>query len=71
MNKIIVKDIPVGVLLIVLSFFCIYGIMYFTGFPPLLQLIAIVLLSIASLRLIKVGMDLISGIEVNVKNDKE
>lgn len=70
MSKIIIKDIPVGVLLIVLSFFCIYGIMYYTGFPPLLQLIAIVLLSIASLRLIKVGMDLIFGIEVNVKKDE-
>lgn len=69
MNKIKIKDVPVGVLLIVLSLFCVYGVMYLSGFPSLLHLIGIVLLSIICSRLVNVGADLISGIEVNVKKD--
>jgi len=69
MNKIRIKDIPVGTLLVVLSFCSAYAVMYLAGFPPLLHIVGILLLSLMTSRLANVGIDLIFGIEVNVKKD--
>jgi hypothetical protein len=67
----IVKDVPIGVLLLVLSLYATTGIMYFAGWPSALHTIAIFVCSIMAYKLTHVGLDLISGIEIADKNDKE
>lgn len=60
----IVKDIPIGILLLVLSFYCLYGVMYFAGFPTTAYLIGIVFMAHLGIKLVIVGFDLIFGIEM-------
>jgi hypothetical protein len=65
----IVKDVPVGVLLIVISMFGAYGVTVLANHPPTLHIIAIFALCFITNRLVVVGMDLIQGIEIKDKND--
>ena len=65
----IVKDIPVGVLLIVISLFSAYGVTALANHPPTLHVIAIFALCFVTHRLVVVGMDLIQGIEIKDKNN--
>jgi len=59
----LVKDIPVGVLLIVLSQFVFYGVVYLTNFPKWYELIAIVFLTLISSDMVTYGVKLIKGYE--------
>jgi uncharacterized membrane protein YoaK (UPF0700 family) len=65
----IVKDIPIGVLLIVIAMFAAYAVTVLSNFPPTLNLIAIFGLCYVTNKLVSVGMDLIQGIEIKDKND--
>lgn len=67
----IIRDVPIGVLLVVLGLFCIYFVQYLSGFPTLLPLLGILLSSIAAHKLINIGIDVIAGFEVTDKNDKK
>lgn len=67
----IVRDVPIGVLLVVLGLFCVYFVQYLSGFPTLLPLLGILLSSIAAHKLINVGIDVIVGIQVADKNDQK
>lgn len=67
----IVKDIPIGILMIVVSMFSCYGVMVLASNPPTLNLIAIFVLCYVTNKLISVGMDLIQGIKIADKNDKK
>lgn len=63
----IVKDIPIGVLLLVLSAYCFYGVSHLSGHPSTLYLFLILLLIHLAFKLIIVGYDLIFGIELKEK----
>lgn len=67
----IIRDVPIGVLLIVLSLFFIYFVQYLSGFPQVLPLIGILLSSTAAHRLMSVGIDVITGIQIEDKNDQK
>jgi hypothetical protein len=66
-----VKDIPIGTLLIVISLFCIYATSKLANNPPFLSLVGIFFLCFITNKLIAVGIDLIAGLEIPVKNDQE
>jgi len=59
------RDIPVGVLLIVLAQFVFYGVMYITKFPSMWELFGIVFLTLVSSDMVSYGISLIKGIEVD------
>ena len=60
----LIRDIPIGVLLVVLALWCISIVQYLAGWPDFINLIGIVFLSMLGLRLLWVGYDVISGIQV-------
>lgn len=64
----LVKDIPIGVFMIVLSLWCVFAVQTLAGWPELPNLIGILLMSVLGWKLILVGMDVIIGIEI--KDDK-
>ena len=61
----IVKDIPVGVLILVLSQFVFYGVIYLAKHPPFWELAGIVFLTLVSSDMVHFGIRLIRG----YKND--
>ena len=62
MNEVkIVKDIPVGVLLIVLSQFVFYGVIYLTKFPSFWELAGIVFCTLVASDMVHYGIRLIKG----------
>jgi hypothetical protein len=63
-QTILIRDIPVGVLLIVLAQFFIYGLLYITKFPSVMELLGIYLFIIGADVLFRVGLGLIIGKEV-------
>lgn len=67
----LIRDIPIGVLLIVLSVWCVTLVEYLAGNPQTLPLFGIVILSISAWKLMLVGFDVIVGIEIADKNGKE
>lgn len=67
----IVRDVPIGVLLIVLSMWCLALVQYLAGWPNFIHLIGIVVLSGLVWRFVNVGLDVIVGIEIADKNGKE
>jgi hypothetical protein len=58
-----IQDIPVGVLLIVLSQFVFYGVIYIAKFPSLWELMGIVFLTLVSTDMVSYGIKLIKGYE--------
>ena len=56
-----IKDIPGGVLLIVLAQFVFYGVVYLTKFPSLWELFGIVFLTLVSSDMVHYGIKLIKG----------
>jgi ABC-type multidrug transport system permease subunit len=62
-NVKLIKDIPVGILVIVLSQFVFYGVVYLTNFPKWYELIAIVFLTLISSDMVTYGVKLIKGYE--------
>jgi hypothetical protein len=58
-----IKDIPVGVLLIVLSQFVFYGVIYIAKFPSFWELAGIVFLTLVSSDMVHFGIKLIKGYE--------
>jgi hypothetical protein len=57
----ITKDIPVGVLLLVLSQFAFYGVIYIAKFPSFWELAGIVFLTLISSDMVSFGIKLIKG----------
>jgi hypothetical protein len=58
-----IKDIPVGVLIIVLAQFVFYGAIYIAKFPNLWEMLGIVFLIHISSDMISFGCKLIKGYE--------
>jgi hypothetical protein len=58
-----IKDIPVGVLIIVLSQFVFYGVVYLTNFPSIFELFAIVMFVLIASDMVSFGLKLIKGYE--------
>jgi hypothetical protein len=66
MNKTkFVKDVPVGVLILVLSQFFFYGVIYLAKFPPFWELAGIVFCTLISSDMVNFGLRLIKGFEVD------
>jgi hypothetical protein len=61
----VVKDIPVGVLILVLSQFVFYGVVYLTKYPPFWELAGIVFCTLVSSDMINFGIRLIRGYEID------
>ena len=61
----LVKDVPVGVLIIVLSQFVFYGVIYFSKFPNFWELAGIVLCTLISSDMMNFGYRLIKGFEID------
>lgn len=66
----IVRDIPLGILLVVIAQFFFYGVLYFSKFPSILEFLGIVFFVLCADRLTRVGIRAIFGMEVEV-DDKE
>ena len=60
-----VRDVPVGVLLIVLAQFVFYGVVYITKFPSMWELFGIVFLTLVSSDMVSYGIKLIKGYEID------
>jgi hypothetical protein len=56
-----VKDVPVGVLLIVLAQFVFYLAIYLAHFPNFWEMLGIVAFTIISTDMIQIGIKLIKG----------
>jgi hypothetical protein len=65
----LVRDIPIGVLLIVLSLWCVATIQYLSGWPNIIPLLGILFLANFGYRLLSVGLDVIIGVQIADKND--
>jgi hypothetical protein len=60
-----VKDIPLGVLMLVLSQFLFYGANYFANFPKWYEMAGIVFCTLIASDMINFGLRLIKGFEVD------
>jgi hypothetical protein len=65
----LIRDVPIGALLIVLSLWCISIVQYLANWPDTLTLFGIIVASVLGNRLLLVGLDVIMGIRVEDKND--
>jgi 4-hydroxybenzoate polyprenyltransferase len=65
----LIRDVPIGALLIVLSLWCISIVQYLSNWPEFLTLLGIVVASVLGQRLLLVGIDVIVGIQIEDKND--
>jgi hypothetical protein len=65
----LIRDVPIGALLIVLSLWCISIVQYLSNWPDFLTLLGIVVASVLGQRLLLVGIDVIVGIQIEDKND--
>ena len=64
-----IKDVPVGVLIIVLAQFVFYGVIYLAKFPSFWELAGIVFCTLITSDMMNFGFKLIKGFEVDT-NDK-
>ena len=60
-----VKDIPVGVLILVLSQFVFYGVMYLAKFPSFWELAGIIFCTLIASDMVEFGIKLIKGFEID------
>jgi hypothetical protein len=58
-----IKDVPVGVLILVLSQFVFYGVIYLAKFPPFWELAGIVFCTLVASDMFHFGIKLIKGYE--------
>jgi hypothetical protein len=58
-----IKDVPVGVLMIVLANFVFYGAVYLANFPKLWEMLGITMLVLISTDMVQFGIKLIKGYE--------
>lgn len=65
-----VKDVPFGVLVIVLSQFLFYGVIYLAKFPSFWELFGIVLLTLLTSDMVNFGVRLIKGFD-SAEPDKQ
>ena len=65
----LIRDVPIGALLIVLSLWCVSIVQYLSNGPEFLTLLGIVVASVLGQRLLLVGIDVIVGIQIEDKND--
>jgi len=65
----LIRDVPIGALLIVLSLWCVSIVQYLSNWPDFLTLLGIVVASVLGQRLLLVGIDVIVGIQIEDKND--
>lgn len=61
-----VKDVPVGVLILVLSQFVFYGVIYLAKHPPFWELAGIVFLTLVSSDMVNFGIRLIRGFDAEL-----
>jgi len=61
----IIKDVPVGVLILVLSQFVFYGVIYLAKFPPFWELAGIVFFTLIASDMVTFGIRLIKGYEID------
>lgn len=61
----VVKDIPVGVLILVLSQFVFYGVIYLAKYPPFWELAGIVFCTLVASDMVNFGIRLIRGYEID------
>ena len=71
MKTVFVRDVPIGVLLIVISLWCVFTVQYLSSVPGFFKLLGIIILSNLAYRLLSVGVDVIVGIQIADKNDKK
>jgi hypothetical protein len=67
----LIRDVPVGALLVVLSIWCIALVQYLADWPDVFSTIGIIVFAVIGQRLLFVGIDVISGVYIEDKNDKE
>lgn len=58
-----IKDVPLGVLIIVLSQFAFYGAIYIAKFPSFWEMLGIVFLVLISSDMVNFGIQLIKGFD--------
>ena len=58
-----VKDVPVGVLILVLSQFVFYGVIYLAKHPPFWELAGIVFCTLVASDMVNFGIRLIRGFD--------
>ena len=58
-----VKDVPVGILILVLSQFVFYGVIYLAKFPSFWELAGIVFCTLVCSDMVNFGIKLIKGYE--------
>jgi hypothetical protein len=58
-----IKDVPMGVLILVLSQFVFYGVIYLAKFPPFWELAGIVFCTLVASDMVHFGIKLIKGYE--------
>jgi uncharacterized membrane protein YhdT len=61
----IIKDVPVGVLILVLSQFMLYGVMYLAKFPHWWEFACIIFFTLVASDMIDFGIRLIKGYDVD------
>lgn len=65
MKKILIKDLPVGVLLIVVSLFILFPAYYLAGRPAVLEWVGILLSVLGGYKVFTIGLSLIKGVEID------
>lgn len=65
----LVRDVPIGILLIVIALWFVAAVQYLSGYPHTLPLLGIIAASILAYKLMMVGIDVIVGIQIADKND--
>ena len=60
-----IRDIPVGILIIVLAQFVFYGVIYLAKFPNFWELVGIVFFTLITSDMMNFGFRLIKGFEVD------
>ena len=61
-----IKDVPVGVLILVLSQFVFYGVIYLAKFPNYLELAGIVFCTLIASDMVSFGIRLIRGFDAEL-----
>ena len=68
-NSKFVRDVPVGILIIVLAQFVFYGVIYLAKFPSFWELAGIVFCTLITSDMVNFGIKLIKGFDI-AESDK-
>jgi uncharacterized membrane-anchored protein len=67
----IVRDIPIGVLFFVIYLWCYNIVQYLAGWPGFWKGMGVFLISVIGWRFLNIAFDVIKGIPIASKDDKE